>query len=181
MARVFSRNDRRGKKVFYIDYPATNPATGVLVRKKERIGYSKAQAHDALTARLTDIRRGKFDGIFPDPDCFLADVWPRYLEHSTATKSPAQVTREEGILKDHLTDEFGAIPLNRITAEQVEAYQARRKDEKKAASTINKEVQLLKNVSKKAIEWGFMKSYMIQGGRLTGQRTSCYSRVQTGL
>jgi integrase len=66
---------------------------------------------------------------------------------------------KRGIYENHLIPSFGSIPLNRITVDQVEAYQARRKNEKRAASTINKEVQLLKNIANKATEWGKLLGY----------------------
>ena len=164
MASIYSRPNRKGKDVWYIDYRFTDPDTGTRVRKKERIGTSKEHAEESLQSRLTDIRRQKFDGILPEPTCLLEDIWARYLEHSEVTKTPAQVEREKGIMKDYLQEEFGAVPLNRITAEQVIAYQIRRKQVKKrAASTINKEVQLLKNICKKAVEWGYIRSYLIAG------------------
>ena len=165
MASIYSRPNRKGKDIWYIDYRFTDPDTGARVRRKERVRGNKEDAEASLQSRLTDIRRAKFDGILPEPCALLEDVWERYLEHSETHKSPAQVTREKGIKKDHLKDAFGAIPLNRITVEQVEAYQARRKRKKRAASTINKEVQLLKNICKKAVEWDYIKSYRIAGVR----------------
>ena len=155
MARTYKRKDRRGREVFYIDY------TVLGVRKRERVGYDKRQAEDALESRKTDIRRRKFDGILPDPTCRLEEIWKRYLPHSRTTKSAKQVDREINIYNKHLIPAFGSTPLNKITKEQVEAYQARRRDEGIAPATVNKELQLLKNVTKKALEWGRIRTNQI--------------------
>jgi len=132
-------------------------------RERERVGYRRSEAVAALESRMTDIRRERFDGILPEPTCTLNEIWRRYLAHSIATKSPMQVEREKGIYKNHLKSNFGTIPLNEITPEQVEGFQATRKGENKAASTINKEVQLLKNITKKAVEWKRIRTNQIAG------------------
>lgn len=155
MARVYARKGRRGKNVWYVDYTVEG------VRRRERVGYSQRQAEEALQSRLTDIRRRKFDRILPEPSVTLSEIWPRYLKHSEAAKSRRQVQREVGIYRRHLEPLFGSSNLNEITAEQVESYQAERKAEGRSASTINKEVQLLKNVCKKAVQWGKIRSYQI--------------------
>lgn len=157
MARVYYRKNRKGQKVYYLDYMARG------IRKRERVGYSKDEADEALQSRLVDIRREKFDHILPEPCCTLKKIWPRYLKHSMATKSRRQVAREEGIYKLHLKPLFDSKNLHEITAEEVENYQAERKAQKRAASTINKEVQLLKNITKKAVEWGKVRTNLIAG------------------
>ena len=123
MARVYDRSNRRGQKVWYIDYSAVNPKTGLPERKRERVGYSKREAEEALQSRLTDIRRERFDNIFPEGTCTLEEIWPRYRAHSKAMKSQGQVEREKGIYEKHLVPAFGSYSLNRITADQVEQYQ----------------------------------------------------------
>jgi hypothetical protein len=94
MARVLSRPDRRDRDVCQIDFAVTDPRTGQTTRKRERVGCSRSQAEDALESRLTDIRCEKFDHIFPEPDCKLKEIWPRYLTYSKATKSERQVERK---------------------------------------------------------------------------------------
>jgi len=98
MARVFTRKDRHGRSVYYIDYAAILPDTGQHIRKKERVGYSRRQAESALESRLTDVRRGQFDGIFPPPTCSLVQIRGQYLKYSKLAKSPRTVARDEGIL-----------------------------------------------------------------------------------
>ena len=157
MGSIYFKRDRKGRKVYYVDYRVKG------VRRREKVGYRLGEAEEALASRMTDIRREKFDGILPELQCTLSEVWNRYSEHSRSTKSAQQVEREKGICEKHLIPSFGGIPLNRITVDQVEAYQARRKDEKRAASTINKEVQLLKNIAKKAAEWRRLRGYQFAG------------------
>ena len=95
MARVFFRTDRKGRKVWYVDYSFRDPETGAQFRKKERVGFSRAQAEESLQSRLTDIRRMKFDWILPEQSCLLEEllvVGPRVLDgdHETPPKEVVQ-------------------------------------------------------------------------------------------
>ena len=163
MAMIYSRPNRNGKNVWYIDYRFTDPDTGARVRKKERIRGNKEDAQASLQSRLTDIRRQKFDGILPEPTCTLEDLWERYTKHAQATKSRQVCEREAGIYKNQLKPRFGKLRLDRITPSLAERFQAERiagdpenKIRPASPATVNKELQLLKNVVKKAKLWGFI-------------------------
>ncbi|MCZ6626100.1 MAG: tyrosine-type recombinase/integrase [Deltaproteobacteria bacterium] len=155
MSRVYYRKDQRGRKVFYIDYFAKGK------RKRERVGYHKRQAEQALRSRETDVLRGKFDGIFPESEYTLEAIRNQYMKYSRTAKTEDTSNRDEGILDKHLIPNFGEISLNQITPEQVEDYRAERKGKNIAPATINKEIQLLKHIVKKAVEWGKIRTNLI--------------------
>ncbi len=163
MARVFTRKDRRGRSVYYIDYAAVHPDTGRRIRKKERVGYSRRQAEGALESRLTDLRRGRFDGIFPAATCSLVQIRGQYLKYAKLAKSPRTVTRDEGILDRLLIPAFADRSLDRIAAQDVESFRVNRKAAGRAPATINKEIQLLKHVITKAVEWGKVRVNLLAG------------------
>jgi len=139
--------DRRGRKIYYIDYSVKG------VRRREHVGYSKKEAENALQSRLTDIRRKKFDHILPESHYTLEQIENQYLRHSKTTKSPHTYERDQNILACHLIPRWGRTSLNEIESEQVEEYQSKRIADGVAPATINKEVQLLKNIVKKAVDW----------------------------
>jgi len=155
MSRVYYREDQRERKVYYIDYMAMGK------RKRERVGYDKRQAEQALRSRETDVIRGKFDGIFPEPEFTLESIRDQYMRYSRTAKAEDTARRDEGILDQHLIPKFGKVSLNQITLEQVEDYRAERKAKNMAAATINKEIQTLKNIIKKAVEWGKIRTNLI--------------------
>jgi len=157
MGSVFHRINGRGKTVYYISYYVQG------TRKKERIGLSKKEANEALQSRMTDIRRQKFDGIIPEPNYTLEQVKDQYFRYSKSVKSEMTCQRDKGIVTRHLIPHFGKTALHQITVEQVEDYRSKRVVLGIAPATINKEVQLLKNIVKKAIEWGKMRTNRISG------------------
>ena len=157
MGSVFHKTNARGKRVYYISYYVQG------VRKKERIGLSKKQANEALQSRMTDIRRQKFDGIIPEPNYTLEQVKDQYFRYSKSVKSEMTCQRDKGIVTQHLIPHFGKTALHQITVEQAEDYRSKRVASGIAPATINKEVQLLKNIVKKAVEWGKMRTNRITG------------------
>ena len=157
MGSVYHRINARGKKVYYISYYVQG------VRKKERVGYDDKQADEALESRMTDIRRQKFDGIIPEPNYTLSQIKDQYLRYSKSRRSEKTYHRDKGIVTQHLIPHFGKTALHQITVEQVEEYRSKRVASGIAPATINKEVQLLKNIVKKAVEWGKMRTNRISG------------------
>ena len=155
MGGIYHKTDRKGRKVYYVDYRVMG------IRKRERVGYTEKEAEEALQSRMTDIRRQKFDGIFPEPSYTLLEVRDQYLKFSKTTKSPQTCDREQGIIDDLLIPFFDNSSLNKISVQQVDDYRSRRAADGVAAATINKEVQLLKHIVKKAVEWGKIRTNQI--------------------
>ena len=155
MGSIYHKTDGKGRNVYYIDYRVKG------VRKRECVGFSKRAAQEALESRLTDIRRQKFDGIFPEPVCMLADIREQYLRFSSTTKSTPTYQRDCGVIDCHLIPFFGNTSLNEITPQQVEEYRMKRSADGVAAATINKEIQVLKHIVVKAIEWGKFRTNQV--------------------
>ncbi len=162
MSRIYRRKDRRSRDVYYIDYAVCHPETGEQIRKRERVGYSRPEAKSALESRKTDIRRGKFDGIFPAPTCKLEEMRDQYLKYSHIAKRARTAERDEGIIDRLLIPAFGGRSLSQIWPEHVEDYRVSRKSGGIAPATINKEVQLLKHIVKKGVEWGKVRTNRIE-------------------
>ena len=148
MSRIYRRKDRRSRDVYYIDYAVCHPETGEQIRKRERVGYSRPEAKSALESRKTDIRRGKFDGIFPAPTCKLEEMRDQYLKYSHIAKRARTAERDEGIIDRLLIPAFGGRSLSQIWPEHVEDYRVSRKSGGIAPATINKE-ELLKHIVKR--------------------------------
>ena len=155
MGAIYHKTDRKGRKVYYIDYRVRG------VRKRERVGFNKRAAQEALESRLTDIRRQKFDGIFPEPTCTLAEIREQYFRVSKTTKSKRTHERERGIVEHRLIPFFDQTPLNQISPQEVEDYRSKRIGEGIAPATVNKEIQVLKHIVKKAVEWDKIRTNQI--------------------
>src|SRR5207249_1782653 len=133
MGSVFFGLDRDGKKVYWINYRAAG------IRKRERVGYRLSEAKTALESRMTDVRRGKLDGIFPEAHYTLNDIKTKYEKHSETVKSAETAVRDKGIIQ-LLVPTFGSKSLNQITAGDLEDWRSKRAADKVAPATINKEV-----------------------------------------
>ncbi len=148
MGSIYQKTDRKGRKIYYIDYRVNG------IRRRERVGYSRKEAKEALESRLTDIRRQRFDRIFTEPLYTLSEIRDQYLRYSKTVKSLSTYERDTGVVDRLLMPLCGKTSLNRITPQQVEEYRSNRSAEGVAPATINKEVQVLKHIVKKAVEWG---------------------------
>jgi len=73
LGSIYDKPNRKGRKDYSIDYRVKG------VRKRERVGFSKREAQEALESRLTDIRRQRFEGVFPEPSYTLEDIYQQYL------------------------------------------------------------------------------------------------------
>ena len=148
MGSIYQKADRKGRKIYYLDYRVNG------IRKRERVGYSRKEAKEALESRLTDIRRQRFDRIFTEPLFTLSEIRDQYLRYSETVKSLSSYERDKGVVDRLLMPLFGKTSLNRITPQQAEEYRSNRSAEGVAPATINKEVQVLRHIVKKAVEWG---------------------------
>ncbi len=135
---------KKGKS-WYIDYYVQGR------RKREKIGPSKAQAQVVLQKRKVEIAEGKFLDVRKDERILFRDMAKVYLEaYSKPNKRSAR--RDETCIRS-LNSIFGTRYLHEITGLDIEKYKLKRK-EKVTNATINRDLQCLKHVFKKAIEWG---------------------------
>jgi integrase len=79
-----------------------------------------------------------------------------YKELHSPTKTPTSRTRDIYTFK-HILRIFGDPPLTRIRRENVERYAASR-SKTVSKSTVNRELDLLKSLFNRAVEWGYLKT-----------------------
>ena len=78
----------------------------------------------------------------------------KYLRDFSPNKSASTRLRDDYTLK-HLNESFFGRLLTKITSHDVEAYKSRRL-KKVSASTVNRELSLLKSILTRAVEWGYL-------------------------
>jgi integrase len=118
-------------------------------RVREAIGPSKQQAELVLSKRKADIREGRYFAPTEKPLAFsvLAD---RYLkEHAALHKKPRSYLRNVASTKV-LKAYFGETLLTNIKPEHALAFLMRRKEQGRAAATINGGIALLSHM----FTWG---------------------------
>jgi integrase len=84
-----------------------------------------------------------------------------YLEYSKANKSRSSYERDDSIIKLHVLPVWGDLDLSKITARRIEDYKVRRL-EKVTAAIFNREFNTIKNMFRKAVEWGHLKENATQ-------------------
>lgn len=124
--------------------------------------YTRKQAEEALSALLTDLRRG----TVPDPGDrsgkTLADAvaeWLRYVEHEKARR-PSTVRDYRSTADSRLLPEFGFYtPIEAITAERIESFRRRLLTEDKLSRrTVQKQLGLLHAILKRAKALGWIST-----------------------
>lgn len=109
---------------------------------------------DYCLTRAREARRKSKPTLFRDMET-------RYLTWAKEQR-PRSYTFREKALK-HLVAAFGDRPLAEITRADVEAYQARRRDAKAAADTVNRERAVLSHLFNKANSWGLVQANPVEG------------------
>ena len=121
--------------------------------------YTRKGAEEALSALLTDVRRGEV----PDPGDRSGKTfgdavaeWLRYVEHEKARR-PSTLRDYRNTANAAMLPEFGAqTPLEEIDADRIEAWRRRDLTEGKLSRrTVQKQMVLLHGVLKraKALHW----------------------------
>ncbi len=115
--------------------------------------FTRKTAEARLQEILADARRGTLDGAVKTGATFAdaAAEWLRYVEHDRQRK-PSTVADYNGVIKHRLNPEFGALRLEEVTTERIDAYRARLVDEGRlSARTINKLLVILHGVLRRAM------------------------------
>ena len=86
LGSIYDKPNRKGRKDYSIDYRVKG------VRKRERVGFSKREAQEALESRLTDIRQ-KFEGVFPETHAAPIKFHPGNSDKVNGSKPPKAVPR----------------------------------------------------------------------------------------
>lgn len=136
----------------------TDPQTGRRIREQKTVNrldlarqWRQARKADALRGEI----RGKKDRLKP---LLFSKYAEEYLQEWSRTKKKASsYLRDQTSLK-RLNQTFGRKLLTELTGRDVERYLAERQEEGRTPGTINRELCCLKNMLRKAGDWGYLKS-----------------------
>jgi len=153
MARVFKRDGS-----YWVDF---NDATGRRRRINTHVT-DKRVATEILNDKLTKVVKRQHLGVIDDSTSSFSDFaaeWWRRIEH---TLKPRTQERWKGIVEHHLKPTFTG-SLRAINVAQVEAYRSRRAAAGAAPATINREVDVLRHMTARAVTWEFLAVDQLAG------------------
>lgn len=146
MARIYQRAGKKGA-VWYLDYVVE----GRRVRK--RIGKSKRLAVLALAD--TEVKLERREIGFAPTDKKLSDLSEEYRRHirSNGTRDSAAIT---DLVLDRFRDFVGTDRLRNLTHLHIEKYKSWRREAGAMASSVNRELAVIKAMLNRGVEWGFL-------------------------
>ncbi|HYV18371.1 MAG TPA: site-specific integrase [Verrucomicrobiae bacterium] len=138
-------------------------------RKREKIGPSKQLARTVLQKRKVEIAEGKFlDRRLIDRTTFK-EFSEQFLRVHSAVKRSKD--RDDYIVA-RFSERWGPRLLSDVTSQHIEAWRAER-SEQVSHGTVNRELECLKTLFGKAVEWGKLTDSPARGirkFRLNNQR-----------
>lgn len=125
-------------------------------RVRRKVGPSKRVAEMALAGIQVKISKNDFLGICEPKRILFKDFADEYLEYSKANKARSSYDRDVTTIDRHLVPLWGDLDLTRITTKMIEEYKMARL-ESVTPSTLNRELNTVKNMFNKATEWGYLR------------------------
>jgi len=125
-------------------------------RIRRKVGPSKKLAEQVLADVQVKKAKQEFLGICEPKKILFRDFAKEYLEYAKANKAKSSHKRDRSIVNCHLIPAFGEMALTQVTPKMIEDYKARRMA-KGAHRTVNRELTILKNLFRKAVEWGYAR------------------------
>jgi integrase len=123
--------------------------------------YTRRTANEALQAILADARRGTLAGANRTGATFAdaAAEYLRFVEEERQIDS-ATLADYRGVVNGYLLDEFGEIPVEQVTADQVDAYKRRLLVAGKLSNrTVIRHLTVLHGIFKRAKRvWGLSEN-----------------------
>ncbi len=150
---VYQKNNH-----WYIDYYAKG------VRKRERVYGSKRDAERALHKRKIQVMEGKFYEIEKLKAMKLKELIRIFLE--TYSKPNKSSWRDDEIHLNRACSFFGDINISEVTPLKVEEFKRWRLEGGVKRTTVNRNLQVLKTMFYKAMEWGYSKDNPIKKVKL---------------
>jgi len=145
MARVFKKHKKSAN--WWIDYKDRFGR-----RRREKVGPNHELVVQVLGERLKRVTQEKELGIRHIETMSFKDFSQKYLDtHAKPNKRSWQ--RDEIIIEKHLVPFFKDRFVTEITAEDIEKYKVQRSG-KVSKSTVNRELDCIKTMFAKAVEWG---------------------------
>jgi site-specific recombinase XerD len=114
---------------------------------------SKTTAKEKDADFRKEVREGKH--VQKAKRVLFENFCEKYLEYARMQKKPKSAKRNEvsiNMLKPHFQGKL----LRSIHPFMVEQYKKQRKDEGRAPATINRDVVCIRNMMRKAVEWGYL-------------------------
>jgi integrase len=125
-------------------------------RVRRKVGTSKRVAEMALADIQVKKSKNDFLGVCDPKRILFKDFATEYLEYSKANKARSSYERDMTTIQKHLVPLWGDLDLTRITTKMIEDYKGQR-IERVVASTVTRELFTLKNMTRMAVEWGYLK------------------------
>ena len=125
-------------------------------RIRRKVGPSKKVAEMALADVQVKKAKKEFLGVCEPKKILFKDFAEQYLEYSKANKAVSSYQRDRTIVNTHLVQAWGEIDLVRITPRLIEDYKVQRLG-KVTPATFNREFNTIKNLFRKAVEWGYLR------------------------
>jgi integrase len=155
MSKVFERPKKSGQ--WWIDFTDAQGA-----RRRKKIGPNKRVAKEVLDGILGNVARRQHLGIIDDSAISFGDFTKIWWDRVSPTLKPRSQERWRGIIDLHLKPAFPG-SLRTITRAQGESYASKRMEAGAAASTINREMTVLKHVLARAVRWEYLSVNPIAG------------------
>jgi len=125
-------------------------------RVRRKVGPSKKVAEMALADIEVKKAKQEFLGVCEPKKILFKDFADEYLEYSKANKAVSSHRGDQTIVNTHLVPTWGDTELSRISARIIEDYKVQRL-EKVTAATFNRELNTIKSLFRKAVEWEYLR------------------------
>lgn len=125
-------------------------------RIRRKVGPSKKMAEVALADVQVRKAKNDFLGVCEPKRISFRDFAAEYLEYSRANKARSSYERDMTTVRKHLVPVWGEFQLSRITSKMIEDYKMRRL-ESVAPATLNREINTIKSLFSKALEWEYIR------------------------
>lgn len=170
---VYVRPSRSGKERWHIYYRA---ASRRYVREAVKGATCRADALKVLQERALEAFRGSNGLKKPKMRPKFSEFADIFLANTTHLKDWSTY---DWRMKIHLIPFFGKLYLDEITPMQIEEYRSRRLAKKKAPSTTNRELALLKAMFTKAVDSGLVTSNPVKKVKLIPETDRMRERILT--
>lgn len=171
--KVFDDRKRRVRGLwrrndwFYARLVTVDAHTGRKSAKRVRLETARTVAEARIA--LQDLQKDRRDHNLPvlKRSPRLAEYWEKYFAYYASVKDAKRLStlhREKSARRNWLKH-LGEIRLNEITRAQLNGYLAKRQAEGKKPRTVNLDLIALRNVLKRAIDDGLLKSLPMENLR----------------
>lgn len=131
-------------------------------RIRRKIGPDKKTAELVEKDLKVKVAREEYLGIIEERKVYFEDFAEEYLKWSKANKAPTTLAHDLNTVHTHLIPFFQGKYLAGITAKHVEDYKTVRAGLVKPR-TVNRELDTLKSLFARAVEWGYLKVHPGEG------------------